>query len=73
MFLFFLSTYDVIGVAVSAFMDREKMAHQKGICQEGFLNYVVMPLFKSWVAVFPESKMILSNLEVYVYVYDSRK
>lgn len=52
-----------LGVSVSAFMDREKMVNQKGICQEGFLNYVVMPLFKSWTALFPESQLLLDNLQ----------
>ncbi len=83
-----------MGMAVSAFMDREKMKNQKGICQvrsnlnlmpaifvvlaidhvshllppcpfsqEGFLNFIVLPLYKAWVGIFKESKPLLTHLE----------
>jgi len=52
-----------LNMSVSAFMDREKMKNQKGICQEGFLNFIVLPLYKAWVGVFDESSLLLSMLE----------
>ena len=112
---------DELNMSVSAFMDREKMKNQKGICQvrtpddcsrqnvlfqickpltsrrsptpddtthqiiaphgmmphsisllsvalsmyvqEGFLNFIVLPLYKAWVGVFDEPLLLLSTLE----------
>jgi len=52
-----------LNMSVSAFMDREKMKNQKGICQEGFLNFIVLPLYKAWVGIFDDSSLLLSMLE----------
>lgn len=49
-----------LGMPVSFLMDRDKPGVTKS--QPGFINFVVMPLFQTWVETFPESKELLLHL-----------
>jgi hypothetical protein len=51
---------------VSFLMDRQKPGVTKS--QPGFIDFVVRPLFETWVACFPESKVLLDRIdENYAY------
>ena len=41
-------------------MDRQKPGVTKS--QPGFIDFVVRPLFETWVACFPESRVLLDRI-----------
>ena len=55
------------GLPVSFLMDRDKPGVSSS--QVGFFDFVVLPLFRAWVAVFPKSQPMLT-LIVRLRVYD---
>ena len=49
------------GLPVSFLMDRDKPGVSSS--QVGFFDFVVLPLFRAWVAVFPKSQPMLTLIE----------
>mmetsp|Transcript_7614 Transcript_7614/g.14984 ORF Transcript_7614/g.14984 Transcript_7614/m.14984 type:complete len:710 (-) Transcript_7614:20-2149(-) len=50
-----------VGMKVSFLMDRNKPGVTKS--QPGFLDFVIRPLFETWVACFPECKVLTDRIE----------
>ena len=51
-----------LGMKVSFLMDRNKPGVTKS--QPGFLDFVIRPLFDTWVACFPSCRVLLDRIEV---------
>eukprot|EP00802_Teleaulax_amphioxeia_P001333 Tamp_01335.p1 GENE.Tamp_01335~~Tamp_01335.p1 ORF type:complete len:712 (+),score=206.96 Tamp_01335:78-2213(+) len=55
---------------VSFLMDRDKPGVTKS--QPGFVDFVVRPLFETWVACFPDCKVVAENLEANYQYWKSK-
>jgi len=56
---------------VSFLMDRDKPGVTKS--QPGFVDFVVRPLFETWVACFPDCKMVAENLDANYEYWKSKE
>jgi cAMP-specific phosphodiesterase 4 len=52
-------------------MDRDKPGVTKS--QPGFIDFVVRPLFETWVACFPESRVLLDRINANYEYWKSKE
>jgi len=59
------------GLPISPLCDRKTSNMEEG--QKGFINFVVMPIFKPWAKLMPEAQVAVSHLEKNLGFWDKRR